>query len=83
MPKQKLTKRADGRYSSQIYLGIVDGKRKYKTVYGRSPTELKDKVSEMRVMLSKGIDLSSTEDTFNAWKDNFLLSKKDDVSEPQ
>ena len=34
MPKKSNKKRADGRYAVQVYLGMVDGKRKYKTVYG-------------------------------------------------
>ena len=35
MAKRKLTKRADGRYQSQIYLGTDEnGKRIIKTLYG-------------------------------------------------
>lgn len=34
MPKKSNQKRADGRIAVQVFLGTVDGKRKYKTVYG-------------------------------------------------
>ena len=37
-------KRADGRYCSQIYLGRDEnGKRKYKSVYAKTPAEMKEK----------------------------------------
>lgn len=39
MPKKSNAKRKDGRIAVQIYLGIVDGKRKYKTVYGATQKE--------------------------------------------
>ena len=36
-------KRADGRYCSQIYLGRDEnGKRKYKSVYAKTPAQLKE-----------------------------------------
>ena len=36
MPKRSNQKRADGRIAVQVFLGTVDGKRKYKTVYGKT-----------------------------------------------
>lgn len=42
-------RRADGRYCSQIYLGRdANGKKKYKSVYGKSPAELKEKGTAAR-----------------------------------
>ena len=44
MAKNK--KRADGRYSCQVYLGKgPDGKRKYKTFYGSTLREAKQMIS--------------------------------------
>lgn len=72
----KLTKRPDGRYSIQIYLGRdKDGKRKYKTVYGATQKEVQRKADEIRVKLGKGLDLSAQRDTFEKWKDMWLASK--------
>lgn len=44
-------KRADGRYCSQIYLGRDEnGKRKYKSVYAKTPAELKEKETSVRAL---------------------------------
>lgn len=83
MPKQKLTKRADGRYSSQVYLGIVDGKREYKTVYGSSPKEVNEKAKELKILLGKGIDLSCKSTTFSDWASIWLNSIKRKSTENQ
>ena len=48
MPKKSNQKRADGRIAVQVYLGVVDGKRKYKTVYGRTQKEADEKADELR-----------------------------------
>ena len=63
----KKTKRADGRYAVQIYLGEIDGKRKYKTVYGTTQKEANEKADEVRAALRKGLDISAARDTFGAW----------------
>ena len=40
----RLKKRADGRYVSQIYLGRDEAvKKQYKSVYGKTPSEVKEK----------------------------------------
>ncbi len=36
MAKNKNTIRKDGRIASQVYIGMENGKRKYKTVYGKT-----------------------------------------------
>ncbi len=43
MPKKKNKTRSDGRIAVQIYLGKIDGKRKYKTVYGATQKEADEK----------------------------------------
>ena len=48
----KAKKRADGRYCAQIYLGRDEnGKRQYKSVYAKSPAELKEKETAVRLQL--------------------------------
>lgn len=74
--RQHMKKRADGRFSSQIYLGVVDGKRKYKTVYGTTQKEVKQKVAELKIKIGKGVDISAADETFKTWADRFVLSKK-------
>ena len=70
-------KRADGRYCSQIYIGRDEkGRKKYKTVYAKSPAELKEKETDVRRQLGLGIDLLSSRDTFAKWADDFLRLKE-------
>lgn len=78
----KLKKRADGRYSRQIYMGLGDGgRRQYKTVYGATQKEVDEKALEVRVQLKKGMDILAGEDGFGKWSAMWLQSKKGAVSE--
>ena len=59
MGKKSNKKREDGRIAVQVYLGRDEGgKRKYKTVYGRTQKEADAKAQELKLALNKGIDLS-------------------------
>ncbi|MGD9663010.1 MAG: hypothetical protein AB7U63_17270 [Porticoccaceae bacterium] len=49
----KVKKRKDGRYASNIYIGLEDGRRKYHTVYAKTQAELKQKVAELKLKLGK------------------------------
>ena len=82
MPKKpKLKKRADGRYSRQVYLGLgEDGKRQYKTVYGSSQKEVEERALDIKFQLKKGMDLSYGRDRFRDWSAAWLADKKDNVS---
>ncbi len=72
----RLKKRADGRYVSQIYLGRDEaGRKQYKSVYGRTPAEVKEKETAVRLQLGKGLDLMSQRDGFAQWADDFLRLK--------
>lgn len=78
----KLKKRADGRYSRQVYIGLGDdGRRRYKTVYGATQKEVDDKALEVRVSLKKGIDISAGKEKFGDWSKTWIAGKKDNVSE--
>lgn len=72
----RLKKRADGRYCAQIYLGRDEnGKRQYKSVYGKSPAELKEKETAVRLQLGRGLDVLSQRDSFDTWADDWLRLK--------
>lgn len=77
-------RRADGRYCSQIYLGRdANGKKKYKSVYGKSPAELKEKGSAVRLQLGRGLDVLSQRDDFAVWADNWLRIKETEGITPR
>ena len=73
----KAKKRADWRYCAQIYLGRDEnGKRQYKSVYGKSPAELKEKETAIRLQLGRGLDVLSQRDSFDTWADDWIRLKK-------
>lgn len=68
MPKRTLKQRSDGRYEAKIYLGLDEkNRKKYKTVYGKTPAEVEEKEREIRSKLQKGIDIMSIKDSFASW----------------
>lgn len=75
----KMAKRKDGRYAVQIYLGMVDGKRKVKTVYGKTVNEVNKKADEVRRQLNRGLDPTDS-DNFSDWTDYFLNYKRIEVT---
>lgn len=80
MPKKSNTKRADGRYSVRVYIGMVDDKKKYKYAYGKTQKEANQKAEEIKASLRKGVDVTSANDSFDVWADYWLASKKNEVS---
>lgn len=73
----KIKKRADGRYSCQVYLGKgPDGKRKYKTFYGSTLREAKAAADDFRSAVSKGMDPEQAEATLGTLYDNLIAAKK-------
>lgn len=80
MPRKSNTKRDDGRYQVKIYIGVVDGKKKYKYVYGKTQKEANLKAEELKATLRKGIDISTANDSFTIWADYWLTYKKNEVS---
>ena len=81
MATTKNKRRADGRKQASIYLGIVDGKKKYKYVYAATDKELNRKLDEVRAQLGKGLDLSAQRDTVSYWWDNWLKIKQAEISD--
>ena len=77
-------RRADGRFCSQIYLGRdADGRKKYKSVYGKSPAELKEKETAVRLQLGRGLDVLSQRDNFAVWADDWLRIKETEGITPR
>ena len=78
MPKKRNSKRVDGRIAVQVYLGKIDGRRKYKTVYGKTQKEAEEKALQIKLSLRKGIDITAERDTFGDWATRFQAAKKAD-----
>ena len=79
-----MKKRKDGRYMLRVYLGLDENKRKkFKTIYGKSKAEVKQKESEIRIKFNKGIDVTADQDTFGNWVKRWLTVKKDLLTESQ
>mgnify|MGYP003289366271 CR=1 FL=1 len=81
MAKKKVAQQPDGRYRVRVYIGIKDGKKQYKSVYGRTQKEVNQKAEELKVSLRKGIDISASNDAFKTWAEYWLTSKRYMVSE--
>lgn len=81
MAKKTNNQRADGRYMVKVYIGMKDGKKQYKYVYGKTQKEANQKAEELKVSLRKGMDISSSNDSLKTWANYWLTSKKHEVSE--
>lgn len=80
MAKKMNTPQADGRVRVRVYTGIKDGKKTYKSVYGKTQKEADIKAEELKVSLRKGIDISASNDSFKVWAEYWLVSKRYEVS---
>ena len=76
--KNRNSKRADGRIAVQVYLGKIDGRRKYKTVYGKTQKEAEERALQIKLSMRKGIDITAERDTFGDWATRFQAVKKAD-----
>lgn len=80
MAKRKNTPCADGSYRVRIYVGLKDGKKQYRNVYGKTQKEADIKAEELKVSLRKGINISAHNDAFKTWAEYWLISKRYEVS---
>lgn len=80
MPRLRNKKRADGRLQAKVYLGVIDGKAKYKYVYAGTQKELEAKVRDVKIALGKGLDVTANNDKFGFWRSQWLKLKKNTVS---
>ena len=73
----KLKKRKDGRYQLNVYIGRSDdGKERYRSVYGKTQKEVRDKADAIKLQLGKGLDLINAEITFSELKRLWSISKE-------
>lgn len=79
MPKKKI--RSDGRYQGKLLVGVINGRQKYKYVYGKTKKEVDEKLAVLRVDLGKGADLTQ-QMSLAFWIDRWLSreEKKTDAS---
>jgi len=75
--------RADGLYRVGIYLGKVDGKPKYKYVYGATQKAAEEKADDVRARMKKGLDVAADKECFGVWADRWLRIKRADVGPSQ
>lgn len=80
MAKKMNTPQPDGRIRVRVYVGVKDGKKVYKSVYGKTQKEADIKAEELKVSLRKGIDISAQNNSFKIWAEYWLTSKKHEVS---
>lgn len=75
-----MKKRSDGRYCKQVLVGYhPNGKRKMKTIYGKTIKEVEKKERELRSQIDMG--LCVTRDiTINEWADEWLSTYKNNLS---
>lgn len=83
MPKKSNTRRSDGRICVRVYLGKKDGKKLYKSVYGKTQKEAEQKAEVLRAKLRHGIEISADKDSFSVWADHWLTMKNTEVSDDQ
>ena len=67
MPKQKYTKRKDGRYATTF---------RGQTVYARTSKELEDKVNEMNYLSKTGLLTDDKKITFKEYASNYMILQK-------
>lgn len=75
-----MKKRADGRYCKQIFIGYSsNGKRKFKTIYGKTIKEVEKKERELRDSLEKGFAIDDNNIALGEWADMWLNVYKSNV----
>ena len=67
---------SDGLWVGMLDLGIVDGRRRRKAVYGQTEREALQKLSTLRVAHDRGIDLLAPALTVEQWLDTWLSDIK-------
>jgi integrase len=64
---------SDGRWVGSVSLGMIDGKRQRKTVYGSTQTEVRRKLTEIQGKMDRGIPVRSSSPTVATFLDDWLV----------
>lgn len=81
MPKTKYKKRSDGRYMANVSIGYdSEGKRIFKSLYGKTVRELEEKIATFKSDLQKGIIISDENLSLGEWSNTWLANYKSGVS---
>lgn len=75
-----MKRRKDGRYGVNVYLGTVDGIKKYRYVYGRTQQEVKAKADTIRAKKRAGVDVVNKH-ALNYYADLWLSYKLGNVTD--
>ena len=67
-----ITQRADGRWHARVDLGIVNGKRVRKSLYGKSPKEVSAKLRDALKRKSQGALVTGPRQTFGQFLDRWI-----------
>lgn len=81
MAKSKYTRRADGLYRYQLYVGTDEsGKKKYKSLYATTVPELEKKIRSARALIASGQRLDAADQPFRLWAQRLMDIKEPDLS---
>lgn len=79
-----MKKRSDGRYQMFISLGTDEtGKRKSTVVYGKTQKEVKDKATQLKIRIGKGLDILGSDITFGKLQKYWEIYKEPLLREQQ
>lgn len=80
MAKKGNGRRADGLIAVSVYIGKVDGKKKYKTFYGKTQKEANAKAEEFRSSIGKNAD-KPDDTTLGFWADKWCSAREKETTE--
>ena len=82
MAKKGNSRRADGLVAVSVYIGKVEGKKKYKTFYGKTQKEANAKAEEFRSSIGKA-ENKPDDISFRFWADSWCSAREAETSEEQ
>lgn len=80
MAKKGNSRRDDGLIAVSVYLGKVDGKKKYKTFYGKTQKEANAKADEFRNTIGKNANMPD-DTTLRFWVDKWCKARIKETTE--
>src|SRR4051794_3422405 len=75
-----ISQRPDGLWEAKVSLGYDgNGKRRRKTVYGKTKAEVQEKLRDLQVTAGKGVDVQAGKITLAQWLTRWLAMVKPTV----